>query len=318
MKKITTTLTNPHYNTPKTSLLTFQFEPIEDTSPIRSACIQHFSIEDKDIYLIDGFFSDSETQEVRSYFKQASFSRKSYGSPEAIEKGEQPARSMDSRERWLFFSRPPSPIQKMYQFFGMLGHHLEAEVSTLPWELCDANGIGSCSVIVNFLEKMSEESMELGKHRDCNPLSNVPIGIPNLYTPENPFHPATFVNGAPGKPWLISVMLYVTDDAFLPEYRLGTVFYDSEGNSRLRADCLPMRMVIFEGDIIHSIESSQIPPSVKTWRVSCVFKLFLNPKNPSTSLKEALREKLSHFQAFSGTSFGHQNDLITNYIEDSR
>ncbi|HEY2810756.1 MAG TPA: hypothetical protein VGJ00_05155 [Rhabdochlamydiaceae bacterium] len=246
----------------------------------------------KDIYLIDGYFSDAEAKEMRAYCAQATFSRNSYGSPEAIEKGEQPARSMDSKERWLFFSHPPQPINELYHFFGMLAHCLEAEVATLPWELCDANGSGSSSVIVNFLEKMSPESMELGKHRDCNPASQVSFGIPILYQQGGEFHPSSFANGAVGNPWLISVMLYVTDAAFLPEYRLGTVFYDQRGKLVFRADCIPMRIVIFEGDITHSIEASEIPPSIKTWRISCVFKLVLNPKNPDQSIKQKFSEWL--------------------------
>jgi hypothetical protein len=294
VKKVSTTLTNTHYNTSKTSSIAFRFEPYLNTfleTRMRTCSIQHSSIENKDIYFIDNFFSHNEAETMRKYAAQATFSRNSYGSPEAIDKGEEPARSMDNKERWSFFSHPPEPIDQLYQFFGMLAHCLDVDVTTLPWELCDAKGIGSASVIVNFLEKMTHESMELGKHRDCDPSSGISFGVPVLYE-TGQFHPSPFINGAIGKPWLISVMLYVTDAAFLPEYRLGTVFYNEREELALKADCLPMRIVIFEGDIIHSIEASQIPASIKTWRVSCVFKLVLNPKTPHQSIKRSFSEWL--------------------------
>jgi hypothetical protein len=202
---------------------------------------------------------------------------------------------MNSKERWQFFSNPPQPILELYNLFGMVAHCLGAEVSTLPWELCDANRNGSPAVIGNFLDEASQESMELGKHRDCDPTSRVPFGIPILYHQENKFHPSSFTNGDVGKPWVISVMLYATDEVFLPEYRLGTAFYNQRGEPAFRADCLHMRLVIFEGDIVHSIEASKIPTPVKTWRVSYVFKLVLNPQNPNQSIKKMFSEWIGNF-----------------------
>ncbi len=298
VKKTSIVLTDNHYNTPGTSLVAFQFQPYWNASleaRIRQSLVEHTSLDSKDVYLIDGFFSSSEGQEIREYSARAAFSRNSYGSPEAIEKGERPARSMNGKERWQFFSNPPQPILELYNLFGMVAHCLGAEVSTLPWELCDANRNGSPSVIGNFLDEASQESMELGKHRDCDPASKVPFGIPILYHQESEFHPSQFVNGDVGKPWLISVMLYATDEAFLPEYRLGTAFYNQIGEPALKADCLHMRLVIFEGDIIHSIEASKIPTPVKTWRVSYVFKLVLNPKQPNQSIKKMFSEWIGNF-----------------------
>lgn len=290
LKKVSVPLINPHYNNPKTSLLAFEFEPDFELlldKKKRDASVQHSLVEGKDVYFIDGFFSEEEAERGRDYFSRATFSKNSYGSPEAIEKGEEPARSMDSKERWLFFSTPPQPVLILYQFFKMCAHCLHVQICTFPWELCDSNAVGSSSVVVNFLEKMSQESMELGKHRDCDPSAAMHFGIPNLY--ESTLHPPHFENGEEGKPWLISVMLYVTDETFLPEHQLGTVFYNTQGECVLKSECRHMRLVVFEGDILHSIETSKIPESTKTWRVSCVFKLVLNPKKPNQSIKKDFR-----------------------------
>lgn len=88
-------LVNPLYDTPQTSLLLFQFEPVlspSSTERLLNSMVQRAAIEGKEVYLIDGYFSASEGKELRRYSEIASFSRNSYGSAEAIEKGERPAR----------------------------------------------------------------------------------------------------------------------------------------------------------------------------------------------------------------------------------
>ena len=68
---------------------------------------------------------------------------------------------------------------------------------------------------------------------------------------------------------------------------MGTVFYDKRGAPLLRTDCRNMRLIFFEGDIFHSIEESKIPDEVKTWRISYVFKLIVNPKEENQNVKAA-------------------------------
>jgi hypothetical protein len=198
---------------------------------------------------------------------------------------------MNGRERWQFFAKPPKAVNELYKLFAMLGEKLGGDVSTLPWELCDASSHGSPAVIANKLEEASFESMELGKHQDCNPETRISFGIPVLYG--EGLHEGRFVNGDRGKPWLISVMLYVADEGFLPEYRMGTVFYRKDGSIAVRADCTNMRLVLFEGDIFHSMEESRLPEGVKTWRVSYVFKLIVNPKREGESMKKAFFDFIS-------------------------
>ncbi len=296
IKKGASVLTDSHYQTPKTSLLTFCFEPHAYSSTgkrLEQCQVKSASIDGKDVYIIDGFFNEAEEEEVRAYSGTTTFSRDSYGSPEAIEKGEKPARSMDGKERWQFFSNPSSAMNELYKLFGLLSEKLNAEVTTLPWELCDEAGHGSPSVIGNFLEEASFESMDLGKHQDCNPMKGLPFAIPILYVDVPASHPAKFINGDKGNPWVVTVMLYAHAENFQPEFRMGTAYYDKNKKIVLRSASQSMRMVLFEGDIFHTIEESRIPENEKTWRVSYVFKLVLNPKKRDLSVKQRFAEIMS-------------------------
>lgn len=307
IKKTTAPLLDNIYTHPNTSPLTFQFESqlfTSSDSRLQSASIKRAVIGEKDLYIFDDFFLPSEREEMQYFSKSASFSRDSYGSPEAIENGEKPARSMNGKERWQFFSHPPAAITEVYKLCATLGAKLHADITTLPWELCDQSSNGSPAVIANKLEEASVESRELGKHKDCNPASRVSFGIPILYSHEKEFHPHTFANGATGKPWLISVMVYTTAEEFLSEYCLGTVFYDHDDNIALRVNCLNMRLVLFEGDISHSIEESKIPSGVKTWRISYVFKLIVNPKDQDLSVKKTFSDLMSPFCKDKNLSLG--------------
>jgi hypothetical protein len=296
MRKTTTVLIDDLYKNPGTSLLTFCFEPhLSDRSDIRlkNCRSQHATVEGKDLYIFDDYFEAAEADDLRRFSKTTTFSRHSYGSPEAIQTGEKPARSMNGKERWQFFSNPPSAIKELYNVLSLLSHQLDAEITTLPWELCDASLHGSPAVIANMIEEATTESMDLGKHQDCSPEKKLSFGIPILYENESKYHDSQFMNGATGKPWLVSLMLYSTDVEFLPEYRMGTAFYEKNGQIAHRVGCTDMRWVLFESDILHSIEASNIPPHIKTWRISYVFKLIMNPRSPHQNIKAELYKQLT-------------------------
>ena len=280
-------LLNSVYDNLQTSLLCFAFEPsIEEgvLDRLTRTCATRSSIDGKDVYLLDGFFSDKEAEAMRRYANQASFSRYSYGSPEAIQEGEQPARAMDPKERWLFFSQPPEPIRQLYVLLRSLAYTLGMEITTLPWDLCDGQGTCSPTLLSNRVERVSSRSMYLGKHQDCRPEQGLPFAIPKLYA-SGEDHPAAFNNGIPGSPWMMTLMLYVTAENFQPHYQMGSVFYDLAGNIAFRAACTHMRIVLFESDLWHAIEESQIPPEESTWRISYVFKLIFNPKRVDQDAK---------------------------------
>jgi hypothetical protein len=289
------------YRHPKTSTLIFRFEPqfLPSTEErLGNTELKHASIEGKEIYILDHFFLDSEEKEMRSFSETATFSRNSYGSPEAIERGETPARSMNGNERWKFFSHPPQAIAELYKLFSTIAFQLNADITTLPWELCDQTSHGSPAVIANKLENASKESRELGKHQDCNPQGRISFGIPVLYSEKEEYHPKQFLNGDTGKPWLITAMVYATAENFKPEYRLGTVFYDDRGELSLSVHCSHMRLILFESDIFHSIEESQIPQGEKSWRISYVFKLIVNPREKEQNLKAAFHERFKQIPRF--------------------
>lgn len=294
IRKSHTTLINNVYATYNTSLLTFHFEPSvfsQTIERLRACSVGLTTIENKDVYVVDGFFSQDEKEEGRNYSLEASFSRNSYGSPEAIEKGEKPVRSTNNKERWQLLAKPPRIMSALFKLFNTLSNEIHVEIMTLPWELCDQDGHASPAILGNFVEEVSRDSMRLGIHKDSNPEHGIAFRIPQLYT-EGAFHPSSFSNGGEGKPWLISVMLYTTAENFTKSYQMGTAFYNSAEQSVFNVDCQNGRLVFFEGDILHSIEESNIPSDVKTWRCSFVFKLVINPRSHEQSPKKLFRDFL--------------------------
>lgn len=292
IKKHKTILLDELYNHPKTSCLVFSFEP-EKVSKTALKLLQaetiHVDIGKKSLYIIDRFFQEKQAEEMRSFFSLASFSRSSYGSAAAILEGERPAKTMNGKERYVLVEKPPCAIQELFKLLAYIAYETHTKITTLPWELCDKEGNGSPSIIVNKLERSSESSRELGRHKDVDPETKISFGIPILYRPGKCFE-ATFENGATGKPWLVTLMLYTTEASYKDEYKMGTVFYHQEGSLAARVRCRDMRLVLFEGDIEHSIEESCINESTITWRVSTVFKLVINPTEPLQSAKEAVAQ----------------------------
>lgn len=287
LKKDHFVLTNDRYKTAKTSMLAFHFEPqfFKMTEQrLKNSSIEHYSVNGKDIYTVDKFFSSQEDEEMFDYSKNAKFSRTSYASHESREEGEEPALSMNNQEKWEFFARPPQAIKEIYKLLQLLAHQMHADISTLPWDLCDAS-ICASAVATNRIEKVSHATMELGKHEDFSTEKGIPFAIPIHYSKEPASFPEKFINGDMGKPLLVSFMLYAADRSFLPEYGMGTVYYKTKEEKALRTDCRHMRFVFFEGDIVHSIEESKLPPEIKTWRISYVFKLLFNPRRENVSLR---------------------------------
>lgn len=292
IKKDLFILTNERFNTPKTSMLVFHFEPqvfnsIE--SRLRECTIEHASIDGKDIYFMDQFFPNKESDDMREYSRTAKFSRSSYASHESQEQGEEPALSMNNKEKWEFFANPPQAIKEIYKLLSLLAYRMDVDISTLPWDLCDPS-ICASAVATNRIEKVSKASMDLGKHQDYNTEKGVPFGIPILYAKEKAYYDSKFVNGDVGKPLLISFMLYAASEDFNPSYGMGTVYYKSNGEEAFRTNCKHMRCIFFEGDILHSIEESKIPKDLKVWRISYVFKLLINPKKEHESIRQVLRK----------------------------
>lgn len=291
ISKTTTILLNDYYKTPHTSLLVFHFDPKSYPSSetrLKNSTVQRHAIENQDVYVIRGFFTPEEARELTTFSSQATFSRTSYAHVESKDKGEEPAKSMDNQEKWLFFSKPPKTIQEVYKWLGLLAHKLDADVCTLPWDLCDGK-ITASAIATNRVETSSTENQECGKHQDYR--TNVPLsfGIPVLYAPTTTYYTESFVNGDAGKPWLVTLMVYAAAPNFDKEFGMGTAFYTSTGNHSLTVPCENAQLVLFEGDILHSIAASHLQQGTKTWRVSYVYKLCFNPRSQQTNIKEAFR-----------------------------
>ncbi len=284
-----TTITDERYKDPKSIPLVFRFCPefLGDIHHRMEKCsIQNISIEGKDLYLIDRFFTPNEAQEMRQFSNTATFSREIFASSDSKQGGQKPTSSMNSKEKWAFFANPPKAVQEFYNLLSVLSHQLDADITTFPWDLFHGN-MCSPAVNTNQIREHSKENMELDKHKDADPQDKgIAFGIPILYEKEKAYFPKNFVNGAPGKPWLVTAMLYSTAENFLPEYGMGTVFYKSCGERAFRAECLHTRLVLFEVDIIHGVESSSLPQDVSTERISYVFKLTFNPRKQDQSVKQ--------------------------------
>ncbi|KIC72134.1 hypothetical protein [Candidatus Protochlamydia amoebophila] len=295
LRKENASIISYHYQTEKTNPTVFHFVSIDFKSPpirLKQSLISHELINEKDIYLIDRYFTEEEGESLRNFSKQAHFKTKIFADQNSRSKGETPDRAMDPEEKWNFFLNPGPAIQELFKLLNWLADRLHADISTLPWEMYEAD-LCVPAVASNRVESKTLESMEMGKHQDYDTEQGIAFGIPILYSETPKFHFNIFFNGSEGKPWLVSAMLYSTSEAFASEYGLGTVFFDKNDKQSFCADAKHMRLVIFEGDIVHAIEQSKLPAHENIWRVSYVFKLLINPKDKNRSMKQAFSELMN-------------------------
>jgi len=306
IEKDKTVLTHANYQDRQSILTTFRFKPCLSESSIErlnQASKKHISIEGKDLYVLDGFFLDLEGDEMRLVCKNLDFEVPVCAKTENIGKFAFKSRSMNNRGRWQLFSQPPNPFREFYQLLGTLACHLDIEIALHPWFL--RGEVSSLpAFVVNYHEGMSAEDEYGDKHCDYEPEKGVCFGIPNLYSKEKELHKSNFVNGAVGKPLLVTAMLYSTSHEYDPKYGMGTAFYENGGKKVFSSDCIDMRLVLFEGDILHGVEKSDIPEGLDVWRISYVFKLTMNPSHSSQDIKAELKKLiLKHTEINSKTNF---------------
>ena len=300
--KSSTYLVSDGYNHPGTNLMTLQFAPRlwpQTIQSLQAARIEPRRVAGKDLYLIDGLFDADQSQEMRLFSRSAEFSKHIFATHETEALGEKPARAMDNKAKWRLLAGPLSAMQALYRLFGSIAAALDAQVSTLPWDLCEER-VCAAAIATNFVEEVSLKTMALGIHRDYHPAGGIPFALPKLYGPPGALHEPRFDNGQEGRPWLISAMLYSTHEDFQPQQGMGTVFYEEDGTLAFRSDCRHMRLILFEGDLLHSIERSHT--ACNTWRVSYVFKLLVNPRGPRCSLKREFAGWLQSLHRPAGTT----------------
>lgn len=294
VSKKTFELLDDLYLASKSSLVGFAINRLDTqlvSSRLSKATVTHQSLGDKEFWVIDGLFNENENVELRQYLNKASFSLKSYGSQQAIDQGEEPSYTMSGKERTLFLSHDFMGMRVFYQFLSFLSISLEAEIATIPWELSDGISSSSPSIAINKCLQMSTSSQNLGEHKDVDPSSSLSFSVKSLY--DGTSYPKAFENGKIGHPWFVSCILYCCDESFLESYDLGTLLYSDDQSQKAQVTIKPMRLAIFPSDMIHTINASSIPPQVKTWRVSIVFKLMISPKNKQSHLPTLFKSLLS-------------------------
>lgn len=183
-------------------------------------------------------------------------------------------------EALTFFSAPPPAFTEIYRLLAGLGHKIGATFTTL-----------SPSFSVNFLDGNSRENRDNNIHADIETEKGVPYPIPKLYAPGK-FFPQKFVNGARGNPLCLTLTLYACADNFMPQYLMGTLYYDKMGEPVYCTSSEHMRMVLFESDIMYTAQESNIPEPIDTWRAAYVCKLLINPHAEGQCLRSLLQHEL--------------------------
>ena len=298
--------TNEIYDQEKSSLLYFLFPSsfcANIDSRLKKSSVIHKKLNNQHVYCIDGFFDLFEADVLAKFSAESIFSDLSYGTLEAAALGEKPSMTLNAQERWNFFIQPPNPIKVIYSLFSHLARVLDIEISTMPWMLF--NGIaGSCAVIANKVLSVKQESTIKGKHKDVDPTKKLAFETPCLYG-DKPFT-GSQINGQTGYPYYLTVMVYSNASNFNENYEMGTSFFFQDGKM-IQAICRNMRIVIFEGDIFHSIGASNFSEDIDTWRVSYVFKIILNPKSPTQNIVDLLME------FFKNQNYFNSNQSYSNF-----
>jgi hypothetical protein len=273
------------YPAPKS---TFEIE-----SAWKNTARESFEIENKNLSVIDGFFSEKENQSLTQLIKTLSFPETIYASPEAVIDGEIPAKKLHHTKAEQLLLQPPPPLEKLQGLFYLIGEKIKAHTFSTPKKTCIPSLTCTGSITNNFVTHISKETSRLGIHKDYDPEETPQYLLPKIFEPN--FYPASFVNGSENRPYLLTCMLYIHSEYFNPDLDgMGTVFFDKKNTSKYVAKAQQGRLIFFEGNIQHSLQEALREPEDEKWRLSFVWLLAYLPKNPnSQSLKEAWTQLLS-------------------------
>lgn len=247
---------------------------------LKNALIKSHFLDGKLLLTIDHLFDLQEGQELRTFVAKSSFPERIYSTPLSLKAGETTAKQLAAsiRKKLLFF--PPPPLDVMTKLFAYIGSKLNVDVSSLPWVPNIPHPL-----VNNFLTELDFYSSAIGWHSDYE-TDALKFRLADKRSNQSKFYEG-FTNGAPGKPYILSIILYTTADNFDPTWGMGTLFADKNNFSLQPVGCQNMRIVIFEGEIRHKIVESHIPPGVNTWRNTFVWRIVLRPTtNENFSIKE--------------------------------
>lgn len=245
---------------------------------------------------IDNFFTNKESAELR---RVGEFSRTSEltfpVNTMSVMMGEKPPKIMNEDDRLQVFKQPPAALDAVHKLFSFFGSALNVDISTFPW------GLVSCGN--NFVLSVDKGSEDAGWHQDYDPNNGLPFSIPKRYKEED--YPSVFDNGRASCPWMLTVLVYTTAENFKTEWGMGTRFQDLQG-VKTTVECEHMRMVIFEGNISHTLQQSFILPGINTWRNSFVYKIILRRRKESD---ESISIK-AQFERFIGENYGSSGKTV--------
>jgi hypothetical protein len=263
---------------------------------LKNAHIQRFTaISDtgtqKSAWIFDHLFSEEESDDLRKFAEAKNYPVEVFANATSARNGEKPAQSLKFEDTYevVTFANC-AEIQTIQAIFASIGKKMQATVSLQPWKACEKRReriVCAEAVVTNRVEEISKEASDLGWHADYNPAKGLFFGITMLGKPNHELYRTPFENGAKNCPWLISAILYIAAKNFKQdEWKMGTIF-KSETSTPYRVSAKHARLILFEGDALHSMEKSEIPSGETTWRVSFVWKLIIRPNQPdhSSSLK---------------------------------
>ena len=77
------------------------------------------SIEGKDVYILDNFFLEDEAEGMLEFSKKGQFCKKIFADQKSEEKGEEPDRAMDNKEKWRFFANPLLKVPEFDKYYAI-------------------------------------------------------------------------------------------------------------------------------------------------------------------------------------------------------
>ena len=259
----------------------FCFQKPEGTPSLKVHKVHQILIDEKPVVTIDQFFAEEEENQWHQWVNTASFTQKIFFSRESMAD----VCMMDQLSHLALLETPFPSLNRLYQLLGQIGAELNADVLLQPLQLNNhVSKERSHSIVTNVLREVPSASSEEGWHKDYQPEEiGLPFLIPRVDT--TVLFPPRFANGSFGNPYLISLILYVANKHFTPLWGLGTSMRDSQRHLTT-IECRSMRIVLFQGDIEHTIQaSSDLCPKEALWkRLSLVMKLILRPKDSYSAI----------------------------------
>lgn len=239
---------------------------------LAQAGLQPYLIDDKVLVTVDGLFLESEGEELRKFFKEEQPTIPFASQPDSIAKGEKPPKRFPTDRLFELFENPMPSLDLVHKFFSYIGFKLKMDVSTHPrlwveFPIPFAN---------NYLTEANAITEREGWHADYQTAAGLLFDLSKKCAPG--YYSRQFLNGKDDQPFLLSILLYTTSENFDPEFGMGTVFGDKK--DPLKIACKHMRLVIFEGDIMHATQQSYLPEGVTAWRNSFVWRIVFRPPTP--------------------------------------